>query len=76
MAERISFDVFFSLNCIDLYEEGGGASKPDSNFQILDVTVWSVSSASLFKKIPVAPSDGDYRSNFVYCRVNALLILD
>ena len=47
MADGISFDVSLSLNCTDLYKRGGGTYKPDSNFQILEVRVGSVRSASL-----------------------------
>ena len=45
MADGVSFDVSFSLNCTDLYKREGGALKPDSNFQIMDVRVRSVRSA-------------------------------
>ena len=30
MADGISFDVSWSLNCTDLYKRGGGALKRDS----------------------------------------------
>ena len=45
MADGISFAVSLSLNCKDLYKREGGAQKPDSNFQILEVRVRSVRSA-------------------------------
>ena len=44
---EISFDVFLSLNCTVLYKRGGGAWKPDSYFQILEVRFRSVHPASL-----------------------------
>ena len=47
MADEISFEVSLSLNCTDLYKREGGALKPDSNFQILEVRVRSVRSAFL-----------------------------
>ena len=47
MADGVSFDVSLSLNCTDLYKRGGGAKKPDSNFQILEVRVQFVRSAFL-----------------------------
>ena len=62
MADGISFDVSLSLNCIDLYKRGGGAWKPDSNFQILEVRVQSVRSAFLSypQEMAVASSEGDW----------------
>ena len=61
MADGISFHVSFSLNCTDLYKRGGGAYKPDSNFQILEVRIRSVRSASLSysQEMAVASSEGD-----------------
>ena len=61
MADGISFDVSLSLNCTDLYKRGGGAKKPYSNFQILEVRVRSVGSAflSYSQEMAVASSEGD-----------------
>ena len=61
MTDGISFDVSLSLNCTDLYKRGGGAEKPDSNFQILEVRVQSVRSAFLgySQKMAVASPEGD-----------------
>ena len=61
MADGVSFDVSLSLNCTDLYKREGGALKPDSNFQILEVRVRSVRSAflSYSQEMAVASSEGD-----------------
>ena len=61
MADGIFFEVSLSLNCTDLYKRGGGASKPDSNFQILEVRVRSVRSAflSYSQEMAVASSVGN-----------------
>ena len=61
MADEISFEVSLSLNCTDLYKREGGALKPDSNFQILEVRVRSVRSAflSYSQEMAVASSKGD-----------------
>ena len=59
MADGISFDVSLGLNCTDLYKRGGGAYKPDSNCQILELRVRSVRSAylSYSQEMAVASSD-------------------
>ena len=61
MTDGVSFDVSLSLNCTDLYKREGGALKPDSNFQILEVRVRSVRSAflSYSQEMAVASSEGD-----------------
>ena len=61
MTHGISFDESLSLNCPDLYKRGGGAQKPDSNFTILEVRVWSVRSVflSYSQEMAVASSEGD-----------------
>ena len=60
MADGVSFDVSLSLNCTNLYKRGGGAQKPDYNFQILEVRVRSVRSAfhdSYSQEMAVASSE-------------------